>query len=342
MTRLWLWPAVAASLSLLTLGVLLWSAHLHDLNEHAQDFHSDIDSAFRSLNFRVQGTEEYLHLLASEAARGALDAADFGGEVAEYVRDNPELVQITLTDAELEVLGTASDRETPPIPAPNLAVPETAQAVGRAMQSRQPTYTELFEPVAGHSVVELYVPILHDDAFVGMISGVYSCNEILRQAVPKHVSDSNRVSLVNANGSVACSLDAGAEDRPGAGPRRAVRVLRGRGRAAVRALRGRTVPGPDVVADRPLRRHSPWAWRTGMFALARYAVERQRGPGGRAARARQPRQRPRGDGRRRGRRLRPARGPVRQPRAGEGLRAVPRPQVLRVLPRSQTSHARGA
>jgi len=43
------------------------------------------------VNFRVQGTEEYLHLLATEAARGVLSSADFQGEVAKYVRDNPEL-----------------------------------------------------------------------------------------------------------------------------------------------------------------------------------------------------------------------------------------------------------
>ena len=90
-SRLWAWPAVAGSLSLLTLGVLLWQARHHELTEHAQDFQSDVDSAIRSVNFRIQGTEEYLHLLATEAARGALDAADYAGEVAAYVRDKPEI-----------------------------------------------------------------------------------------------------------------------------------------------------------------------------------------------------------------------------------------------------------
>ena len=206
LTRLWLWPAMAAGLSLLTLGVLLWAAHHHDLEEHAQDFHSDLDSAMRSLNFRVQGTEEYLHMLASEAARGALDAADFRGEVAKYVRDNPELIQITWTDDKLAVRASASDPKTPTMPGPSPAVPETAKAMRRATRLQQPTYTSLFQPVDGYAVVELYVPILHGDAQVGMISGVYSCKEILRQAMPQHVTDSNRVSLVNTNGSVTCSM----------------------------------------------------------------------------------------------------------------------------------------
>ncbi|MHC4970953.1 MAG: sensor histidine kinase [Planctomycetota bacterium] len=187
--------------------MLLWLAHQHDLREHAQDFQSDLNSAIRSLTFRVQGTEEYLSLLANEVARGAVDAADFQTEVAKYVRDVPELTRISWTDDKLTTRWTVADQQTPPIPEPSLTLPETAGAVRRAAQTRQPAYAGILQPVDGFFVVEIYVPVFRDDSLLGMIHGVYSCEEILRQSVPLHVADNNRVSLVDQGGTVACSTE---------------------------------------------------------------------------------------------------------------------------------------
>ena len=210
-SRLWLGPTLAACLSLLTLGVLLWQARSHELEEHAQDFQSDLDSAIRSLNFRIQGTEEYLHLLATEAARGALDAADFEGEVAEYVRENPELLRITWTDTELQALGVATDPTAPPLPGPSMGFDETARAVRRATQTRAPAHTGIFQPVQDLSVIEFYLPVFREGVLAGLVSGVYSCEAMLHAAVPHHVTDGNRVSLVDSSGQVVCTMDTGAK-----------------------------------------------------------------------------------------------------------------------------------
>ena len=78
-------PIIASGLSLVTLGTLLWFLHQHDIEEHAKDFDSDVESAMQSVRLHLRSDEDHITLLASELAREGGDGEAWPpGELLEH------------------------------------------------------------------------------------------------------------------------------------------------------------------------------------------------------------------------------------------------------------------
>jgi PAS domain-containing protein len=188
------------------MGTLLWFIHQHDLMEHAQEFESDVDSALRSMTLHLQHNQEHLALLAAKFAPGALKAQAFQDEVFAFVRDNPELENVILTDADLIVLRVVPDANTGRSLGRRWSPGKSFRAYLHAQATHQPAHTGLFEIHQRQAGFAVYVPIWRDGEFLGTIGGIYTCEKFLRHTVPRHVLENNRVSLISERDPLSCSL----------------------------------------------------------------------------------------------------------------------------------------
>jgi PAS domain S-box-containing protein len=203
----WVGPIIACGLSLLTLGTLLWFLHQHDINEHAKDFDSDVESALQSVRLHLRGDEEYVTLLASELARGAVDAASFQEKASQFVADNPEVVNILWADDGFVIRWVAPHEPNKQVVGLTLSLPEPERASRLAKRSRNPAYTRVLEVIQGYPALEIYTPVYRGEIFLGVVGAVYSCDKILRHTVPPDVLESNRVSLLTEeNGAGVSSI----------------------------------------------------------------------------------------------------------------------------------------
>lgn len=208
-SRSWRWPAAAATFSLLTLGILLWQARQHDLDEMAQDFQSDVDSALRSLDFRVRSTRDHLQLLAAEISQGALEVEEFEAQARQHLRHNPELVRISWKDESRQIHSVSRAREGPAPDDEDLDDAAVALAAERVAWSQEVPYTGILSGTEGRPAVVLLVPVLRGGAVTGTLAGICSCKALLREAMPQHVSVDHRISLLDADGAVLSALDVG-------------------------------------------------------------------------------------------------------------------------------------
>jgi len=214
LTRMWVGPAVAAGLCLVTVGGLLWYAHQHDLQEHAREFASDTDSAVRSVALHLRANEEYLTLLAADLAQGDLASPSFHEKAAQFARDNSELENVVWGGPDLQILELALPDGLPVNRDGRLVSTRSAEAASRARETRRPAYTGLIPNEQGGPTFEVYVPAFRDHTFLGFIGGVYSCDKVLGQTLPAQVLDNNRISLTNPDDAVACSYSHAAEIDP--------------------------------------------------------------------------------------------------------------------------------
>ncbi len=214
LTRMWVGPTVAAGLCLVTVGVLLWYAHQHDLREHAREFEADADSAVRSVSLHLRANEEYLSLLAADLAQAEMSPAAFREKASRFVRDASGLERVFWGGPDLEPLGAAALEDARPAGGGQSPPERVREAALRSRQTGRPAYTGLTPSDLGGPTFLVYVPALRDGVFVGFVGGVYSCAEVLTQTLPPQVLDHNRISLANPTHDVSCSPPHAAETDP--------------------------------------------------------------------------------------------------------------------------------
>ena len=256
-------PAVAASLSLLALGTLLWHAYRHDLREHASQFESDADSALQSLTLHLQGIEEYLNLIAAELGQGIAGPASFQAKVSRFLGEHPELDNVYWDD------GAVVRRAVPEVggKGPDAGSPEPPGGPSPSAQGSVPDRQS--------SLFEFRVPILREGIPAGYLGAVFSCDFFVRHTIPLQVQEKNRVTLLREDDVEACS------DPVGGAPldRRFAREAR------------LSILGGDVTLRLERRHTGLFAFEVwllvalcgalimgmacGVFVLARFAEERQ-------------------------------------------------------------------
>jgi signal transduction histidine kinase len=160
----------------------------------------------QNVSQRLSGTSDYLHLLAVERANGGLTATSFQRVASRFVKDHPELHNITWVDSESVITDVAPLDGNRMILGLQLSLPEPARASRLARETRAPVYTKAFEAIQGDPSFEVWVPVFSADEFLGLFAGVYSCEKLLQATVPSGVSTANRIEMYNAAGAVMADL----------------------------------------------------------------------------------------------------------------------------------------
>ena len=204
----WFGPAVLTGLFISVLITALWlvEENTHELKR--KEIVASAESAGASILLRLKGNQDYLLLLAKEWGNGVMDARMFQELASRYVLDHPELTNIMWVDARFIVHDVAPLTSNKQIRRLLLDLPEPNRASRLAMKRRQPVYSRPFEAIQGGPAFEIWVPVFHEDVFLGLFGGVYSCEKFVKNLIPSQVLKNNHVSLRDTSGSVLFELPA--------------------------------------------------------------------------------------------------------------------------------------
>lgn len=155
---------------------------------------------------RLDGTRDYLQLLAVERALGGLNSSSFQMVASRFVADHPELHNITWVDSESIITDVAPLDTNQMILGLRLSLPEPARASRLARETRAPVYTKVFEAIQGNPSFEVWVPVFRDDEFLGLFAAVYSCRNLLKTTTPAGLSAEHRIEMYDDAGAVVADL----------------------------------------------------------------------------------------------------------------------------------------
>ena len=205
---LWFAPSVLLAGLLLVSLTVIWL--IQGTTSRAKQ--SRLDEAAAStadnLRLRVQGNLDFLNLLAADRMVGAESIRAFQERAAQYVADHPELTNITWVDTNFVVRDVAPLATNRQILGLRLELPEPKRIAHLARAERQPRYTRPFEAIQGRPSFEVWVPVFHENQFLGLLAGVYSVDRLLDGLVSAQQRGVYQVDLVDSLGMVIGTLPA--------------------------------------------------------------------------------------------------------------------------------------
>ncbi len=213
----WAWwgPAVLAGVFLIVLAALFWLSTEQILRERQGNLRHSTDAIAQALQDRLTSSGLYLETLGGRLAAGLTSAEDARAEARRFLAKRPELLCVRWMDEGFATRwdvcrpGTGGpDREAVHEPLDDLLL--GSRLSGASM------YSAVRALSSGRAAFDIHVPVYEGDVFRGMLYGVYSCDDLLREAevgLRRRLAEEYRVSLVDGGGQQA-GLDRGDETDP--------------------------------------------------------------------------------------------------------------------------------
>lgn len=207
-SSLWFTPAILLGAFIIVSLAVLWIIQTKTYVTKRNQLVDNSESSAESIRLRLNGNRDYLLLLAKERSEGTMNQKLFQERASRFVADHPELINITWVDADFVVHDVAPLASNKQILGLRIELPEPKRASHLVAERRQPVYTEPFETIQGDSSFEIWVPVFHEDNFLGLFAGVYSCKKVLQELISNQRLQNNQVSIVDALGRVLEELPA--------------------------------------------------------------------------------------------------------------------------------------
>ena len=198
----WYSPMLLLAGFILVFGLLIVLIQIRIDRSLKREIRSDIDVAAKSLRLRLKGNEDYLLLMAKDRADNTLDHNQFQLRASSYVADHPEMINITWVDSSFNISDVAPIAGNKQIIGLRLDLTEPKKAATQAKKLRIPQYTKAFEAIQGNPSFEIWIPVFKGDKFLGLLSGVYSCEKVIRFLVPDQMKVRYRAGIDDENSEV--------------------------------------------------------------------------------------------------------------------------------------------
>lgn len=158
------------------------------------------------IELKLKGNLDYLNLLAKERANGGLSEDTFQAKLKDYLIYHPEFINITWIDSNYVIRTVTPLKGNSQIIGLPIELPEPKQASRLARLTRKAVYTKPFEAIQSNSSFEVWIPVFDNNKFLGLFSGVYSTNGILKSCFSDLDDKQIRISLVDENSKVVGSF----------------------------------------------------------------------------------------------------------------------------------------
>lgn len=205
-TRDWITPAACAAALIVALGGLLWAMHQQTVRDQISAAQRVADVTKESIESRLRGNQDFLLMLAGMRSNGTLDLRQFQEIGTRYASAHPELINFTWVDDQL-VIRSATPLETnQEVIGLPISLPEPSHAVQSSRSSHLPVYTRPFEAIQGNPSFELWIPVFHDDKFIGLLAAVYSTQQLLEHVTPPGVDAQQQIQLRDDHDSIIAEV----------------------------------------------------------------------------------------------------------------------------------------
>lgn len=183
----WFTPALLLAGFILVFGILIGLIQFRIESYGQKEMASDIDAVAESIRLRLKGNEDYLVMLAKDRAENTLNQNQFQIRASHYVKDHPEMINITWVDSIFNIQDVAPREGNEQIIGLHIDLAEPQKASRKAKELRLPQYTKAFEAIQGNPSFEIWIPVFRGNTFLGLLAGVYSCEKVVNFLVPEQM-----------------------------------------------------------------------------------------------------------------------------------------------------------
>lgn len=195
---LW-WVTGFALLALMAaLSGLFYLIYRDWLNEKRDGLIQEMLWLEQSFRLQMQSHREWAEVTAAEVVAGALGETQFRRNAQQYMKDNPELLELQRVDPDGRIRWDARHRK----PSPAKLSGEPNEAHWRASRLLRFSYSQPYPGPEGKARVDLVVPIIDDNGYRGSLRLVYQLERQLQQQVPWWIASKYDISVVDINGKV--------------------------------------------------------------------------------------------------------------------------------------------
>ncbi len=211
-------PLASVLLFLSAMVLAFWYLRSADLAREGEGLRRDTEIAQQRMRLRLIENEEQLGRIAHALLMRDTDRDAFLRDAAELIRDRPEITHVYWLAADRTLVATQSANayRTGNDPAqaaakqsaslPKEGAGNAAEgAFVRARDAQQPAYSAAFADNAAVEVLQVHVPLVMRNAFIGMVVAEYSTDNLIRFLVPTEIGERRTISLLNPQGRLLAS-----------------------------------------------------------------------------------------------------------------------------------------
>ncbi|GMV45285.1 MAG: hypothetical protein AMXMBFR66_06830 [Pseudomonadota bacterium] len=199
-------PLLSVLLFLAAIISAFWYLRNEEAERESDSVRRDTEITQQQIGLRLIQNQEALGRIARELAARQLAEGEFGVEAAAFMRDRPELTQLSWIDARRHVratqwampyrLGPGDVPLRPVLPVEDRRN-EVEAAFRTARATRVPAYSRAFIDAGGVAAFQLYVPLGERGAFAGALVAEYAVDALLRHYVPAEAAQRHPIAIVD-------------------------------------------------------------------------------------------------------------------------------------------------
>ncbi|WP_374318589.1 PAS domain S-box protein [Aquabacterium sp.] len=206
-----------------------WYLRNEELEREQESVKRDTEVVQQQIRLRMVESQEQLVRLGREVSIKAITPEQFLHQAADFVRTRPEVISVSWIQANQNVRATHTSlslpyQSTAPLdldPSGNQVSPydplhearESQDAFRLAKEKGQPVYSLPYTNAMSVRVIQVHIPLVDRNGFMGTVVAEYSLEALMRYVVPLEVSGRHAMSLVRIGGAVLTNtVNAGLED----------------------------------------------------------------------------------------------------------------------------------
>ncbi len=222
-------PLVSVILFLAAIIAAFWYLRNEELEREQESVKRDTEVVQQQIRLRMVESQEQLVRLGREVSIKAITPEQFLHQAADFVRTRPEVISVSWIQANQNVRATHTSlslpyQSTAPLdldPSGNQVSPydplhearESQDAFRLAKEKGQPVYSLPYTNAMSVRVIQVHIPLVDRNGFMGTVVAEYSLEALMRYVVPLEVSGRHAMSLVRIGGAVLTNtVNAGLED----------------------------------------------------------------------------------------------------------------------------------
>jgi PAS domain S-box-containing protein len=196
--RQWMMPNLAVGIFILAMIALLWMLQKREFDQQMATLARDVQWVEQTLRLHMQSDREFLQELAGRASEGQFDAAEFRARADQYLTINPHLSSIAWVDAGKVIRHAAHYAAGDWNLGEPLAHGEQEQGFIAARNAGRPVYGNAYVSERAGPMIELFVPIQRNHAFLGAMVAAYPVQGMLLHLVPAWFYEKYHLSFIGA------------------------------------------------------------------------------------------------------------------------------------------------
>jgi len=221
-------PLVSVLLFLAAIISAFWYLRNEEIERESETVKRDTEIAQQQIRLRLIENQEQLIRMARELVTRDIDADEFTGQAAGFIRERPEITHLSWITASRQrkashaaavfhlEFNPKGEQLDPTLPVEGKRS-EAELAFTAARDLRQPVYSRAFKDAAGSPMFQIYVPLIDRSAFSGALVAQYSIDTLMRYFVPAEVSKRHTMTVLDENRELSSTVT----PMPGQGARRA-------------------------------------------------------------------------------------------------------------------------